>query len=99
MSTHSALTAAAIAVLSHYFGKNSSFVVDSEFSPGVVRSFSNFPSAQVELNNPLVYRGIHFRTACEDGLALGTAVARFVLRNAFQRVDGHDWRDRDDDNR
>ena len=42
VSTHSALTAAAIAVLSHYFRKNSSMVVDSEFSPGVVPSFSNF---------------------------------------------------------
>ena len=93
VSTHSALTAAAIAVLSHYFGNNSSFVVDSEFSPGVVRSFSDFPSAQVELNNARVFGGIHFRTACEDGEALGTAVGRFVLRSAFQRVDGHDWRD------
>jgi membrane-associated phospholipid phosphatase len=97
VSTHSALTATAIAVLSHYFGKHSSFVVDSEFSPGVVRSFSDFPSAQVELNNARVYGGIHFRTACEDGQVLGTAVGRFVLRNAFQRVDGHDWSDRDDD--
>ena len=97
VSTHSALTAAAIAVLSHYFGKHSSFVVDSEFSPGVVRSFDDFPSAQVELNNARVYGGIHFRTACEDGETLGTAVGRFVLRNSFQRVDGHDWNDREDD--
>src|SRR5216683_1411891 len=95
-SGHSTLTAAAIVVLAHYFGKNSSIIVDSEVSPGVVRSFSDFASAQVELNNARVYGGIHFRTACEDGQATGTAVARFLLKNAFQRVDGHDWVDRDD---
>ena len=96
-SGHSTLTAAAIAVLAHYFGKNSSIIVDSEVSPGVVRSFSDFASAQVELNNALVYGGIHFRTACDDGQATGTAaVAKFMLKNAFQHIDGDDWRDRDD---
>ena len=95
-SGHSTLTAAAIAVLADYFGKNSSIIVDSEVSPGVVRSFSDFASAQVELNNARVYGGIHFRTACDDGQATGTAVARFLLKNAFQHIDGDDWRDRDD---
>jgi PAP2 superfamily len=96
-SGHSTQTAAAIVVLGHYFGKNSSIMVDSEVSPGVVRSFSDLASAQVELNNARVYGGIHFRTACDDGQATGTAVARFVLKNAFQRIDGDDWHDRDDD--
>jgi hypothetical protein len=73
-----------VAVLAHYFGKNSSFIVDSEVSPGVVRSFSDFASAQAELNNARVYGGIHFRTACDDGQTTGTAVARFMLKNAFQ---------------
>jgi hypothetical protein len=95
-SGHSTQTAAAIVVLAHYFGKKSSIIVDSEVSPGVVRSFSDLASAQVELNNARVYGGIHFRTACDDGQATGTAVAKFVLKNAFQRVDGDDWRDRDD---
>jgi hypothetical protein len=97
-SGHSTQTAAAIVVLAHYFGKKSSIIVDSEVSPGVVRSFSDLASAQVELNNARVYGGIHFRTACDDGQATGTAVAKFVLKNAFQRIDGDDWRDRDDDN-
>ena len=97
-SGYSTLTASAIVVLAHYFGKNSNIVVDSEVSPGVVRSFSDFASAQVELNNARVYGGIHFRTACDDGQATGTAVAKFILQNAFQRIDGDDGRDRDDNN-
>jgi hypothetical protein len=95
-SAHSSVTAAAIVVLAHYFGENSSIIVDSEVSPGIVRSFSDFASAQVELNNARVYGGIHFRTACDDGQATGTAVAKFMLKNAFHRLDGDDWRDRDD---
>jgi hypothetical protein len=39
-----------------------------------------------------------FRTACDDGQATGTAVAKFMLKNAFQRIDGDDGLDRDDDN-
>jgi hypothetical protein len=62
---------------------------------GVVRSFPNFAAALAEINNARVYGGIHFRTAVDDGQATGMVVARFVLKNAFQRVDGNggdDWR-------
>ena len=84
-------------VLAHYFGKNSSFIVDSDVMFGVVRSFPNFAAALAEINNARVYGGIHFRTACDDGQATGTAVARFVLKNAFHHIDGHDRRDGDAD--
>jgi hypothetical protein len=94
-SGHSTLTAAAIVVLAHYFGKDSSIVVDSEVSPGVVRSFSDFASAQVELNNARVYGGIHFRTACDDGQATGTAVARFLLNPCVELHHGSETRVRD----
>jgi hypothetical protein len=65
---------------------------------GVVRSFPDFAAALAEINNARVYGGIHFRTACDDGQATGTAVANFVLKNAFQRVDGNEREDREDDN-
>lgn len=96
-SAHSTATAAGIAVLAHFFGKNSAFVVDSNVMLGVVRSFPNFAAAQAELNNARVYGGIHFRTAVEDGQATGTAVAKYVLKNAFQRLDGHERDDREDE--
>jgi len=66
---------------------------------GVVRSFTNFAAALAEFNNARVYGGIHFRTAVQDGQATGTAVAVYVLKNAFRRVDGHDrdeWEGEDD---
>jgi membrane-associated phospholipid phosphatase len=96
-SGHSTTSAAGATVLAHYFGKNSSFTVDSDVMLGVVRSFPNFAAALAEINNARVYGGIHFRTACDDGQVTGTAVAGYVLKNAFQRVDGHDRDDWDDD--
>jgi membrane-associated phospholipid phosphatase len=98
-SGHSTASAAGATVLAHYFGKNSSFIVDSDVMIGVVRSFPNFAAALAEINNARVYGGIHFRTAVQDGQATGTAVAVYVLKNAFRRVDGHDrdeWEGEDD---
>jgi membrane-associated phospholipid phosphatase len=98
-SGHSTTSAAGATVLAHYFGKNSSFIVDSDVTLGVVRSFPNFAAALAEINNARVYGGIHVRTAVEDGQVTGTAVAGYVLDNAFRRVDGHDrdrWEDEDD---
>lgn len=94
-SGHSTGSAAGATVLAHYFGKHSSFIVDSDVMIGVVRSFPNFAAALAEINNARVFGGIHFRTAVQDGQATGTAVAVYVLKNAFRRVDGHDrdeWR-------
>jgi membrane-associated phospholipid phosphatase len=93
-SGHSTVSSAAATVLAHYFGKNSSFSVDSDVMLGVVRSFPNFAAAVAEINNARVYGGIHFRTAVEDGQATGTSVANYILKNAFQRLDKHeDWGD------
>jgi membrane-associated phospholipid phosphatase len=97
-SGHSSTSAAGAMVLAHYFGKNSSFTVDSDVMLGVIRSFPNFAAALAEINNARVYGGIHFRTACDDGQVTGTAVGGYVLKNAFQRVDRHDREDWDDDN-
>jgi membrane-associated phospholipid phosphatase len=93
-SGHSTVSAAAATVLAHYFGSNSSFMVDSDVMTGVVRSFPNFSAALTEIVNARVFGGIHFRTACDDGQATGTAVAEYVLHHAFKPAD---WEDRDTD--
>jgi hypothetical protein len=54
---------------------------------GVVRSFPNFSAALAEIVDARVFGGIHFRTACDDGQATGTAVAEYVLHHAFRRAD------------
>jgi membrane-associated phospholipid phosphatase len=98
-SGHSTTSAAGATVLAHYFGKNRSFTVDSDVMLGVVRSFPDFAAAVAEINNARVYGGIHYRTAVDDGQVTGTAVAGFVLTNAFQRVGRQGRDDWDDDDK
>jgi hypothetical protein len=51
---------------------------------GVVRSFPNFSAALAEIVDARVFVGIHFRTACHDGQATGTAVTEYVLAACVQ---------------
>jgi membrane-associated phospholipid phosphatase len=92
-SGHSSVSGAAAAILSSYFGEHSSFTVptDSTAIPGLagmVRSFSSFTAATDEVNNARVFGGIHFRTAVNDGRALGTAIADYVTQHAFLPLHG-----------
>jgi hypothetical protein len=42
--------------------------------PDITRSFTSFSQAAREAADSRVYAGIHFPTACEDGLALGRKI-------------------------
>ena len=53
---------------------------------GVVRSFGSFSAALDEVKNARIVAGIHFRSATNDGQALGASVAKYVLDNSMQRV-------------
>jgi membrane-associated phospholipid phosphatase len=88
-SGHSTVSSAAATVLSNYFGENTSFSVDSDVMLGVVRSFTSFSAAVDEVTNARVFAGIHFRTACNDGRAIGAAVASYVLANSLRPVNGN----------
>jgi hypothetical protein len=90
VSAHSCTSAAGAAVLTRYFGENTSFIVtsDSPAMAGVSRSFSSFSAALDEVANARVFGGIHFRAACVEGQVLGAAVGDYVWNRAFQPVNG-----------
>jgi hypothetical protein len=69
--------------LSHAFGEETSFAVVSTAMPGVTRNFHSFSAALQEVMNARVVGGIHFRTACVDGTALGISVGDFTLSHAL----------------
>lgn len=96
-SAHSTFSGGGAAVLASFFGQNTPFTVDSDAMPGVTRSFTSFNQAMAELADARVFGGIHFRTACDDGLALGSAVGNYILQNAFLPGNGNGSPD-DDDN-
>jgi hypothetical protein len=56
--------------------------------PGVMRTFPSFSAALEEIKNARVFGGIHFRTACNDGQALGAAVGEYILRRALRPKNG-----------
>jgi hypothetical protein len=88
-SGHSTVSSAAATVLANYFGDKTSFAVVSDTLVGVVRSFGSFSAALDEVADARVFAGIHFRFACLDGQATGTAVAGYVLANSVRPVNGN----------
>jgi phosphoheptose isomerase len=92
-SGHSCASGAAGRVLERYFGDHTPFSVQSDVMLGVVRSFPNFAAALEEIKNARVFAGIHFRTACNDGQALGVSVSDYVIKHKLRRVDDDDDND------
>jgi hypothetical protein len=89
-SLHSAQSGAAATVIAAFFGAMTPFSVTSEGMPGVTRSFPGTAAALDEIADARVFGGIHYRTACQHGQALGEAVAGFVLEQILQPAgNGH----------
>ncbi|RPH76407.1 MAG: phosphatase PAP2 family protein, partial [Candidatus Rokuibacteriota bacterium] len=79
-STQSTFSGAAAVVLAGVLGGDQvsfSFKSGKPFE-GLTRSFTSFSQAARESADSRVYAGIHFRSACEDGLALGRQVGQRV---------------------
>jgi hypothetical protein len=92
-SAHSCISGAAGRILSQSFGEETSFNVVSDAMPGVTRTFHSFSAALEEVKNARVFGGIHFRTACVDGTALGIAVADYVMSHVLLSLAGDRNRD------
>ncbi len=88
-SAHSCVSGAAARVLADFFGERTAFSMGSDTMPGVIRYFSSFQDALDEVKNARVFGGIHFRTACNDGTVLGSAVAGYILDHALLPLRGN----------
>jgi hypothetical protein len=85
-SAHSGQSGAATTVLAAFFGEQTPFTVDSDGLAGVIRSFNSFRDAMTEIAEARIYGGLHFRTSCYVANVEGAAVARYLMRNAFQEL-------------
>jgi vanadium-dependent haloperoxidase-like protein len=77
-STQSSFSGAAAVVLANVLGgdqANFTFKSGKPFE-GITRSFTSFSQAARESADSRIYAGIHFRSACEDGLSLGRRVGQ-----------------------
>src|SRR2546422_11428844 len=69
--------AAAVALASVLGGDQANFTITSgKPFEGITRSFTSFSQAARESADSRVYAGIHFRSACEDGLVLGRKIGQ-----------------------
>ena len=76
-STQSTFSGAAAVALASILGDQANFTVTSgKPFEGITRSFTSFSQAARESADSRVFAGIHFRSACEDGLALGRKVGQ-----------------------
>jgi len=85
-STHSVLGAAAAEVLGRFFADDHIAFTTTSGAPfaGITRSFTSFTQAAHENADSRVFAGLHFRTACRDGLWLGGRIGLFAFRHYLQ---------------
>ena len=83
-SGHSVVSSSVSVVLTRMLGDNFGFTDSSEVYFGLPeRKFNSFYDAANEAALSRLYGGIHFRDACEEGLAQGRKVGEHVLNNIF----------------
>jgi len=77
-STQSTFSGAAAVVLATALGTDQASFTITSGKPfdGITRSFTSFSQAARESADSRVYAGIHFRSACEDGLTLGRKIGQ-----------------------
>jgi PAP2 superfamily len=80
-STQSTFSGAASVVLAGVLGTDQVAVSVTSGKPfeGISRSFPGFSQAARESADSRIDAGIHFRTACEDGLVLGRKIGQRAL--------------------
>ena len=98
-SQHSAVGGAAAQVLARFFGKDDfSFAFTTTTAPGgVFRAYDSFSQAAEENMNSRVWLGVHFRTACQDGLKQGKHVANYVVHHFLKPLRKHHHHEEDED--
>ncbi|HKU44306.1 MAG TPA: vanadium-dependent haloperoxidase [Polyangiales bacterium] len=92
-STHSALGAAGAEVLARFFGERGdaisfSMTSSTALEPNLeMRTFTSFRQAAQENADSRVVAGLHFRSACNAGLALGASIGEHVFENQLPRYE------------
>lgn len=85
-STHSVAGGAAAAVLARFFGTDQvrfSMTSGPPFAE-ITRAFTSFSQAAQENADSRVYAGVHFRTACQDGIKQGEQIGRRAFVHSLQ---------------
>jgi len=83
ISNHSVLTSSVMRILARLLGDEHSFTLNSPLFPNFTWNFDRFSDAAEQVKEARIWGGIHFRTACEVGGAIGERLADYVLDHAL----------------
>jgi hypothetical protein len=80
---------AAAQVLAEFFCTDHVAFTTTSGAPfaGITRSFSSFLQAALENADSRVYAGIHFRSACRDGVKVGRKIGKFTMQHVLKPLD------------
>jgi hypothetical protein len=86
LSNHALLCAAWAEILSRFLGSDRlNFTITSARPyPGITRSFTSLSQSAREAADSRVYAGVHFRSSCRDGLAIGREIGALIFENFLQ---------------
>jgi hypothetical protein len=89
LSNHALLCAAWAEILTRFFGSDQlKFTITSARPyPGITRSFTSLSQSAREAADSRVYAGVHFRSSCKDGLAIGREIGAHTFENFLRPAD------------
>ena len=80
ISGHSTISSTASNILTYYFGKNFSFIDNTEEEFDLPsRRFKNFIDASKEASISRLYGGIHFKDAINEGINVGNLISKIYI--------------------
>jgi hypothetical protein len=87
-AAHSIHDGVGVAILESYFGngKFPTFTIRYDQMPGVTRNFNSIRQLAEEVSNSRIWGGVHFRTACQTGEAMGKKIGEFAMANYLKPI-------------
>jgi hypothetical protein len=87
-AAHSINDGVGVAILEAYFGSGTlpTFTLKYDPMPGVTRQYNSIHQLAEEVSNARVWGGVHYRTSCETGEAMGKKIGEFAMANYLKPI-------------
>ena len=88
-SAHAFATGSVAEALRLFFGTKKLAITLQSSTTGTSMTFTSIDDLTNSVDDARIFAGLHYRSACVRGGALGMKVAKYVSRHYFQPVDGN----------
>jgi hypothetical protein len=90
ISNHAVFTGGLMHTLARVLGDERAFTLSSPGLPGFDWTFERFSDAAAQVKEARIWAGIHYRTSCDVGQAVGLAIADHVIDNFLLPLEAGD---------